>query len=77
MISAANTGYTRNPGKPTESKNLAAPGKVNTKILSRACEIHIVPSERRRRNAPHAILRASASESRIEVSVFMIGIFIK
>src|SRR4051812_7991432 len=77
MISAATTGYTRNPGKPTESKNLAAPGKVNTKTLSSACEIHIVPSERRRRNAPHAMLRASASESRIEVSVFTFGIFLE
>src|SRR4051812_21701310 len=74
MISAATTGYTRNPGNPTESKNFAAPGNVNTNTLSRACEIHIAPSERRRRNAPHAMLRASASESRIRLSVFMIGI---
>src|SRR6185503_13967578 len=58
----------------TPSKNFAAPGKVNTRILSNACEIHMVPSERRRRNAPQALLRASAGASRIEISVFMLGI---
>jgi hypothetical protein len=35
---------------------LAAPGKVNTTILSNACEIHIAPSAMRNKNAPHATL---------------------
>src|SRR2546422_2584043 len=48
---------------PTESKNLAAPGNVNTSTLSRAWLTHMVPSARRSRAAAWA-------DAEIALSVF-------
>ena len=52
-ISRKATGYASQPGKPTLSKNCAAPGSVKTSAFSKPCVMNMTPKLIRRINTAY------------------------